>query len=66
MKKSTKKLIIHTFIGILVSIVLYSLIDTQAQSSHLLPRVMDKTKLGVFICPFIGLIYWFVSKDIDD
>ena len=56
----------YTVLGILASVVLYSLIGTQEESSHLLPRVMDKTKLGVFICPFIGLIYWFFSKDIED
>ena len=66
MKKSTQKLIIYTVLGILASVVLYSLIGAQEESSHLLPRVMDKTKIGVFICPFIGLIYWFFSKDIED
>ena len=66
MKKSTQKLFIYTILGIIASVVLYSLIGTQEESSHLLPRVMDKTKLGVFVCPFIGLIYWFFSKNIDD
>ena len=64
MKKSTKELIIYTILGIIASLVLYHF----AVQSYTMAttRINGLATAGIFICPFIGLIYWIFSRQLDE
>lgn len=63
MKKSTLKLIVYTILGLIASVIFYH-IDTQA--NPLMPTsVKAKINISVYICPFIGLIYWLFCRQFD-
>lgn len=64
MKKSSKKLIIYTILGILASIVLYHLAGQPYTMAT--TRINGLATAGIFICPFIGLIYWIFSRQLDE
>ena len=63
MKTSTKNLIIYTILGIMASIVLYNL--NQAQNLLILKRVSTQIEIGIYVCPFIGLIYWLYTRNLE-
>ena len=64
MKKSTIKLIIFTVFGIIVSIIFYQL--NKSPNSMMVMRVKSQITLGMYVCPFIGLIYWLFCRHLDD
>lgn len=64
MKKSSKELIIYTILGILASIVLYHLGGQPYTMAT--TRINGLATAGIFICPFIGLIYWIFSRQLDE
>ena len=55
MKKSSKELIIYTILGIIASIVLYHLAGQPYTMTT--TRINGLATAGIFICPFIGIIY---------
>lgn len=63
MKKSSKELIIYTILGIIASIVLYHLAGQPYTMTT--TRINGLATAGIFICPFIGLIYWIFSRQLD-
>ena len=64
MKKSTQKLILNTILGIIASFIFYSL--SKQQNPFIIPRVRETINIGIFVCPFIGLLYWIFFKELDD
>ena len=67
MKKSTLKLLIFTFIGILTAYSLYIIENNISSFSRILqPRVVGKMNVGIYIAPFIGLGYWLFAKNLED
>lgn len=64
MKKSTIKLIIFTILGIIASIILYQLV--KSSNPMILANVKSKITVGMYICPFIGLIYWIFCRQLDN
>lgn len=64
MKKSSKELIIYTILGIIASIVLYLLAGQPYTMAT--TRINGLATAGIFICPFIGLIYWIFSRQLDE
>ncbi len=67
MKKSTFKLLIFTFIGILVSCFLYTLeSNVSAYSTSFTGYTAGKMHIGIYIAPFVGLIYWLFTRKLED
>lgn len=64
MKKSSKELIIYTILGIIASIVLYHLAGQPYTMTT--TRINGLATAGIFICPFIGIIYWIFSRQLDE
>ena len=64
MKKSSKELIIYTILGIIASIVLYHLAGQPYTMAT--TRINGLATAGIFICQFIGLIYWIFSRQLDE
>ena len=64
MKKSSKELIIYTILGIIASIVLYPLAGQPYTMAT--TRINGLATAGIFICPFIGIIYWIFSRQLDE
>ena len=64
MKKSTQKLILNTILGIIASFIFYSL--SKQQNPFIIPRIREMINIGIFVCPFIGLLYWIFFKELDD
>ncbi len=64
MKKSTIKLIIYTVLGIIASVIFYQL--SQNLNPMIVTRVKSQITIGIYICPFIGLIYWLFCRQLDD
>lgn len=64
MKKSTIKLIIFTAFGIIASIIFYQLGKTP--NPMIVRSIKSQITIGMYICPFIGLIYCFFCRQLDD
>ena len=64
MKKSTIKLIVFTVLGIIASIIFYQL--STSPNPMMVRRVQSQITVGMYVCPFIGLIYWFFCRHLDD
>ena len=63
MKKSTIMLFMLTIVGLILSCVLFQLegnINWNINS-----RTVNHLYFGKYILPFIGLIYWIFSKNIE-
>ena len=63
MKISTKKLIIHTILGIVAAIVFYNLNETY--NPFVVKHVASQIEIGMYVCPFIGLIYWLFNRNFE-
>ena len=64
MKKSTKELIVYTALGIIASIVFYEL--GKQPYTIATEKAHGLSTAGIYICPFIGLIYWIFSRQLDE
>lgn len=64
MKKSTITLIIFTILGIIASIIFYQI--SKHPNPMMLPRTVSQITVGMYICPFIGVIYWLFSRAFDE
>ena len=64
MKKSTKELIIFTILGIVASIIFYQLNNQPNPMMTTSGRAMIST--GMYLSPFIGLIYWLFTRQFDE
>lgn len=63
MKISTKKLIIHTILGIVAALIFYNLNETS--NPFIVKKVTSQIEIGIYICPFIGLIYWIFNRNLE-
>lgn len=64
MKKSIIKLIIYTIPGIIVSVVLYNI---ELHNNYMLNRhIINHVHYGIYIAPFIGIVYWLFTRGLDD
>lgn len=64
MKKSTIKLIIFTVLGIIASIIFFQL--SKNPNPMWVRSVKSQITVGMYVCPFIGLIYWLFCRHLDD
>ncbi len=64
MKKSTLKLIVFTFWGIVASIIFYQL------NKHPNPMIVPSTRrmisVAMYVCPFIGPLYWLFCHKLEE
>ena len=67
MKKSTVKFLIYTFVGIFAAGLLYIVSNNISSYSGIFPqKTIGIMHTGIYIAPFIGLIYWFFARELDD
>lgn len=64
MKKSTIKLIVFTVLGIIASIIFYQL--STSPNPMMVRKIQSQITVGMYVCPFIGLIYWLFCRHLDD
>lgn len=64
MKKSTVKLIVLTILGVVASMIFYHL--SQNPNPMLVTSNKAQITVGIYISPFIGLIYWLFCRRLDD
>ncbi len=64
MKKSTIKLIVFTVLGIIASIIFYQL--SISPNPMMVRKIQSQITVGMYVCPFIGLIYWLFCRHLDD
>ena len=64
MKKSTKELIIFTILGIIASIIFCQLSNQPNPMMTTTGRTMIRT--GMYLTPFIGLVYWLFTRQFDE
>lgn len=64
MKKSTIKLIVYTILGVIVSVILYNI---EIYNNYILNRrIINQIHCGIYIAPFIGIVYWLFTRELDD
>ncbi len=64
MKKSTIKLIVYTILGLIVSVILYNI---EIHNNYILNRrIINQIHYGIYITPFIGIVYWLFTRGLDD
>ena len=64
MKKSTKELIIFTILGIIASIIFCQLNSQPNPMMTTTGRTMIRS--GMYLTPFIGLVYWLFARQFDE
>lgn len=64
MKKSTVKFIIYTIVGIIASFIFYQL--NKNPNPMMVRKYVNMITVGMYVSPFIGLIYWLFAREFDD